>query len=104
MCATINVFGNLCIHDRRHPDWEAIHGVDGYSSDAPPRDDCICDNCYYGRDALALEILKLHNTIQHKTHIIDTHHHESVCEETGYCGRCGKVESICRCYGNLFSD
>ena len=44
---------NLCYYDEGTPD------CDPESDDAQkPRDGCYCDNCYYGRDVLAMEILK----------------------------------------------
>jgi hypothetical protein len=47
------VLENLCYHDKRNPN--------GYEYDQTPRDKCYCDNCFYGRDRLALEILELMN-------------------------------------------
>ena len=50
-----DVYNNLCYYDPRNPDYDAF-----YSEDIEPRqDDCYCDNCFYGRDVLAMEILKL---------------------------------------------
>jgi len=50
-----DVFGFLCVYDKRNPcytpddmDLEDI---------TQPRNGCYCDNCFYGRDQLALEIL-----------------------------------------------
>ena len=44
------IFENLCTYDERNPlyDWPGI-----------PREGCYCDNCFYGRDKLAVEILRL---------------------------------------------
>ena len=53
------VYENLCFRDKRNP----IH-IDVFDDDedAPiPRVDCFCDNCFHGRDKLALEILKCHS-------------------------------------------
>ena len=51
------ILENLCYKDRRHPSWADWHG---FLDDPPtPRGTCACDNCHYGRDRLALEILAL---------------------------------------------
>ena len=48
------IFWNLCRHDKRYPmydfDDEQMFEV---------RKNCSCDNCFYRRDILALEIIKL---------------------------------------------
>lgn len=51
----------LCHKDPRNPVYHDLYDVD----DEPPtpRDDCFCDNCFYRRDALALEILQLRSTV-----------------------------------------
>ena len=54
------IFSYLCYYDSRHPDFD------------PPTDEweqreleerkqtrCYCDNCFYGRHELALEIIRL---------------------------------------------
>lgn len=46
------IYENLCIGDHRNPDYEECE-------DDVPRADCFCDNCFYRRDALAMEILRL---------------------------------------------
>lgn len=52
------VLGSLCCYDRRNPLW---FGDQSYEdADVPPRQHgCGCDNCFYGRDKLAMEILRL---------------------------------------------
>ena len=47
------IFQNLCIYDKRHPDYDE----DVFRFTTP--DGCGCDNCFYGRTELALEILRL---------------------------------------------
>jgi hypothetical protein len=49
-----NVEESLCSYDKRNPD----HECDA-DEDRKPRDDCYCDSCFYGRDELALEIIRL---------------------------------------------
>jgi hypothetical protein len=52
------VFGRLCIRDKRNPMHLDIYG-DCEADEIPPvREDCFCDNCFYGRDRLALEIIE----------------------------------------------
>ena len=48
---------NLCFHDTRNPLNDPELGRE-------PRDNCYCDNCFHGRDALALEILRLREEAQ----------------------------------------
>lgn len=50
------VLENLCNYDKRNPNSIIYEDED----DREPRgDECYCDNCFYGRDKLALEILRL---------------------------------------------
>lgn len=53
----------LCYYDTRNPDNVAIYGMteeeikeEGYGEHK--KDDCSCDNCFYGRTKLAEELLK----------------------------------------------
>lgn len=59
------VYENLCTKDPRSPYWSSLY-VDDDDDDPPPepRGDCYCDNCFYGRDKLALEILRLRNIVE----------------------------------------
>ena len=52
------VLSNLCIKDTRNPDHEDCY--QGFDPDEipEPRVNCYCDNCFHGRDKLALEILR----------------------------------------------
>ena len=45
------VYENLCSYDKRSPCYSD-------DLDRKPRLNCFCDNCFYGRDKLALELLK----------------------------------------------
>ena len=47
----------LCINDIRNPDFNDIYREDPEDFLRPKN--CSCDNCFYGRDILAQEILKL---------------------------------------------
>jgi len=56
------ILGNLCYKDPRNPLFETIYGwmMDDPEEETPtPRENCACDNCFYGRDALAQEIIRL---------------------------------------------
>ena len=56
----MNVLESLCYHDPRHPDYADLHMEDDDDSIREPRNVwCFCDNCFYGRDELALEIIRL---------------------------------------------
>jgi len=46
------VCGNLCVYDARNTDYDFL-------DDEHPCTPCYCDNCIYGRNKLALEILRL---------------------------------------------
>ena len=50
------ILSNLCIHDKRN-----IHYIplEDYEDEVKPRNNCYCDNCFYGRDDLAMYILEL---------------------------------------------
>ena len=53
------VFDRLCIRDKRNTMHLDIYG-DYEPDEIPPvREDCSCDNCFYGRDRMALEIIRL---------------------------------------------
>lgn len=52
---TKEILQNLCYRDTRHPDFKD-HYPDGEKP--TPRNDCFCDNCFHGRDPLAVELLK----------------------------------------------
>lgn len=62
-----DVLTNLCDYDTRNPD-----GVISYLTEedikeegltAKARDNCFCDNCFYGRTKLAEYIIKLKDEI-----------------------------------------
>ena len=54
------VYQYLCVYDKRYPQYRDIVSIHYDQGDEPtPRVDCFCDNCFYGRDKLALEILRL---------------------------------------------
>lgn len=56
------VYGNLCIKDKRNPMYDDIYGGDlhdGEPDPVPRGDNCYCDNCFNGRDKLALMICDL---------------------------------------------
>jgi len=49
------IYENLCVKDCRSP----YFVEDEYDNIEPRSKDCYCDNCFYGRDKLAMEILRL---------------------------------------------
>jgi hypothetical protein len=53
----MNPYEELCTKDPRNPAFKGIYGDD--DEKPTPRDGCACDNCYYGRDEMALEIIAL---------------------------------------------
>lgn len=56
-----NVEAKLCIYDRRNPDFY-MHNADDDRVPGAPR--CFCDNCFYGRNELAIEILRLRAAVE----------------------------------------
>jgi hypothetical protein len=64
------ILSNLCVYDKRSPDFEENYPASEYGEGRDkdgffkepypiPRNNCYCDNCFSGRDSLALEILRL---------------------------------------------
>lgn len=57
---------SLCRHDKRNPLFsDARHGPDDGTQQAP-RNGCVCDNCFHGRDRLAVEILRLKEELDYE--------------------------------------
>jgi hypothetical protein len=59
------VYAALCVYDKRSPCWVDLLMCDP-ETNQKPRDKCFCDNCFYGRDRLALEILRLKELAEEK--------------------------------------
>ena len=57
------VISSLCSYDTRNPDFidtGELFGDDWIEETRKPYEkDCGCDNCFYGRSRLAVEILRL---------------------------------------------
>ena len=53
------IMENLCCYDERSPDYgDLLISNGGDPQELPqPRIDCGCDNCFYGRDRLAVDLL-----------------------------------------------
>ena len=52
------IYSNLCHYDKRSPEYQDLK--DCLEDDMPePRGECPCDNCFYRRDELAIELLKM---------------------------------------------
>ena len=49
------IYGYLCYYDIRNPYYVKPAG---WTDATPPRENCSCDNCFYSRDRLAIELLK----------------------------------------------
>jgi hypothetical protein len=54
-------YWNLCTEDTRHPIYKDLHfeEEDGAFYEYEGLGTCGCDNCFYGRTKLTLEILRL---------------------------------------------
>lgn len=55
-------YEKLCTKDPRYPMFNNIHGDE--DEKPTPRQGCACDNCFYGRDAMALEIIRLCDALE----------------------------------------
>jgi len=53
------VYDNLCVRDRRSPSFNDFYWDEDEEAIPEPRQQCFCDNCFYGKDRLALEIIRL---------------------------------------------
>ena len=58
------IYENLCIRDKRNPHHRETFIEFTEEEIPPPRENCYCDNCFKGRDKLALEILRLREGIK----------------------------------------
>jgi hypothetical protein len=59
------IYGNLCYHDLRNINNYYSDGDDDPEDTGPLRqDECYCYNCFYGRDKLAMEIIRLREIIE----------------------------------------
>jgi hypothetical protein len=52
------IYSYLCVYDSRHPDYQSL--VEASQS---RKEGYCCGNCFWKRDSLALEILRLHEII-----------------------------------------
>lgn len=50
------VYYSLCRYDLRNPNYDAPD--EDWDEVCTPRKDCCCDNCFYGRDRLAVALLE----------------------------------------------
>ena len=57
------LLGCLCCYDPRNPVYAELYDVRDDICE-PGRDDCYCDNCFYGRDKIARYCLGLLETIE----------------------------------------
>ena len=66
----IDIYAKLCTYDERSP-----YYVDLYECNEQPearRKDCMCDNCFYGRDELAREVIILREALEAISRTSDT--------------------------------
>jgi hypothetical protein len=57
----MNPYENLCWNDPRNPNYIPPLDDDDVRI---PRNGCTCDNCFYGKDVMALEIIRLRMALQ----------------------------------------
>ena len=60
---------NLCYNDVRNPDNPLDEEEQQEYDELPKRFDCTCDNCFYGRTKLTLQLLEMEK--QHKEDMLD---------------------------------
>ena len=87
------IASNLCYYDKRNPEgYYAEHNRWLWEDDdeiiSPRFDSCACDNCFYNRDELAVEMIKLLGSLAAVTSL-----HESLLD--GEC--CDHEVGICYC-------
>ena len=58
----MNPYEKLCYYDRRNPDHYPF--LDDDEPREPRQPGCACDNCFYGRDELALEVIQLRKELE----------------------------------------
>lgn len=58
---TEDIYSNLCAYDPRNPNYYYDEEWDIGYKERPKN--CSCDNCFYGRDRLANELLKYRKAI-----------------------------------------
>jgi hypothetical protein len=57
-------FESLCLHDPRSSSFALLHDDDDDDDDRRlPRVNCYCDECFYRRDPLALEVIRLRSLL-----------------------------------------
>lgn len=55
----LNPYDHLCWYDTRRTDYEADNAYIDFEDRGKRHKSCSCDSCFYGRDMLAQEIIKL---------------------------------------------
>jgi len=79
---------NLCYYDPKNPN----NNLDAYEDeDRPqPRKKCYCDNCFYGRDKLAMQLLEVKRERDEalKVFRLNKHHCDSHRDMLGNCIVC----------------
>ena len=67
-------YASLCYFDPRNPNGNPLPDDD--DDPRQPRElGCACDNCFYGRDKLAMEIIRLRDAISEHAEVVrDTVH------------------------------
>ena len=73
---SVSPYENLCTYDKRNPYGYLSYGpVDDDDVAQPRQQGCACDNCFYGRDKLAMEIIRLREAISEHAEVVrDTLH------------------------------
>ncbi|KKK93098.1 hypothetical protein LCGC14_2696280 [marine sediment metagenome] len=71
----MNATDQLCIHDPRNEDGCSCNESEKGSCPGPRfgsgLNSCACDNCFYGRDELAREVLDAHKLIKEAARLLD---------------------------------
>lgn len=64
------ILSKLCHKDKRNPDGQYSYTSPEDLDDIPePRVKCSCDNCFYGKDQLAMEIIRLAGLVNTDGHL-----------------------------------
>lgn len=65
------IYKRLCSYDPRNPNFY-LDDEDAREHAAKTPENCTCDNCFYGRTSLALEIIRLKSLLKSVTGVDDT--------------------------------
>lgn len=65
------LYEHLCVKDPRYPDYAALFPADEYEpGEVVPRVGCSCDNCFRGKDRLAVTAIELLEVLEDAAEVV----------------------------------